>query len=143
MNGAQVDNPTFESFLPVVERLNIGGTHVGIDTSRDSQGLFSSPERSMNERRRQVEIALEEVQEALTLGGLDGAAAEAKRQRVALLKRVFGTSSKTAIEGMSLAHLQAGLKTLRQDLGLAAASDQNEAASCERSVTAGTEALDG
>ena len=118
MNGAQIDNPTFESFLPVIERLNIGGTHVGIDTSRDSQGLFSSPERSMNERRRQVEITLEEVQEALTLGGLDGTAAEAKRQRVGLLKRVFGTSSKTAIEGMSLEHLQASLKTLREELGL-------------------------
>src|SRR6185369_14353946 len=118
MNGAQVDNPTFESFLPVIERLNIGGTHVGIDTSRDSQGLFSSPERSMSERRRRVEITLEEVQEALTLGGLDGTAAEAKRPRVALLKRVFGTSSKTAIEGMSLENLRASLKTLREELGL-------------------------
>jgi hypothetical protein len=143
MNGAQIDNPTFESFLPVIERLNIGGTHVGIDTSRDSQGLFASPELSTNERRRQVEIALEEVQEALTLGGLDGTAAEAKRQRVALLKRVFGTSSKTAIEGMSLEHLQAGLRTLRQDLGLAASSDQSEGQSREDSVVAGTEALDG
>jgi hypothetical protein len=142
MNGAQIDNPTFESFLPVIERLNIGGAHVGIDTSRDSQGLFSSPERSMNERRRQVEIVLEEVQEALTLGGLDGTAVEAKRQRVALLKRVFGTSSKTAIEGMQLELLQAGLKVLRQDLGLCSTSQKSDAAADPRIGTAGSEDLD-
>ena len=34
MNGAEIDEPSFASFLPVIERLNIGGEHVGIDATR-------------------------------------------------------------------------------------------------------------
>jgi hypothetical protein len=126
MNGAEIDEPCFESFLPVIDRLNIGGEHVGIDATRTSEHLFRSPERSANERRRRVEITLEEIQEALTLGGLDGTAAEAKRQRVGLLKKIFGTSSKTAIEGMSLEHLQVGLGALREKLGMSGENGMGE-----------------
>lgn len=133
LNAASIDNPTFESFRPVVDRLNIGGTHRGIDTSRDSQDLFSSPDRSMNDRMRRLHIVLEEINETLTLGGLDGTAQETKKKRVETMKRIFGTSSKTAIENMKLEALQDGLKGLRAELGL----DQAPPAAAEPSAPAG------
>src|SRR5205807_9958514 len=49
MDGEKIDNPVFASFLPVIERLNIGGEHVGGDSSRTSEHLFTSPGRSRNE----------------------------------------------------------------------------------------------
>ena len=68
---------------------------------------------------------------------------ETKRQRIALLKRVFGTSSKTAIEGVQLEFLQAGLKLLRKDLALPAASDESELAAGQRIGAALAEDLGG
>jgi len=66
INGKSFDFPTFESFLPHIEKLNIGGAHVGVDTSRSSVDMFSGPESRSNEYKRR-EIALEEIKQELIL----------------------------------------------------------------------------
>lgn len=46
IEGQRIVNPTFESFRPHIEYLNLGGTHVALDTSGDSRALFRKPQRS-------------------------------------------------------------------------------------------------
>lgn len=114
MNGKEIDVPKYKDFKPVISFLNIGGEHLGIDASRDSQDLFESPDKSFSMRAKQVDITLEEIQQELVLMGLDGTQAEAKKKRVELMIDLFGTSSKTAIESLSLEKLKDGLKILKE-----------------------------
>jgi len=112
MDGKVFDKPTFETFLPHIQMLNLGGDHVGIDTSRNSQDLFApdSP-NSRSEYMKKKDIALEELK-----GEMDrrwsGMAVEQKNARMDVLKAVFGTYSQTAIENLALEVLQNGLKRI-------------------------------
>lgn len=117
MNGATIDNPTFASFAPAISFLNIGGAHLGIDTSRSSEALFDSPD-GLHERKKNVEIVLELILDAFVVAGLGGTSAKAKEAQVRELTRAFGTSSWTAIQGKRLEDLQAGYTALRAALGI-------------------------
>lgn len=117
MNGKTIDNPSFEDFTPVVNFLNLGGEHLGVDSSRNSEHLFHSPD-SLHERKKQVEITLELITDALTEGGIAGTGKKEKEAVVAAFNAVFGTSSWRAIQDMPLEKLQTGLKGLRAYLKL-------------------------
>lgn len=118
MNGEAIDNPTYSSFLPVVSFLNIGGEHLGVDTTRNSEDLFDSPE-SLSKRKRKIEITLELITDTLTEAQIGGTSAKAKEEQVKHLNLAFGTSSWTAITGFSLEQMERGLATLRTNLLLA------------------------
>lgn len=98
MNGQSLRNPKFADFKPIIEFLNLGGEHVAVDTQRSSVELFKNPDYSYEELKKKRAIALEELQEALVLSGLDGRSNEAVIKRTTLLKDVFGSSSKTYID---------------------------------------------
>jgi len=116
MNGKQINNPRFADFMPVIQSLNIGGDHVGIDTSRTSEELFESPDRSFEERKRNHAIALEELQELLVLNGMDGRSAESTKKRTELLIKHFGSSSKTYLEEkLKLDDLRRGIAGIRSE----------------------------
>lgn len=117
MNGKLIDFPTFENFLSVVKHLNIGGEHMGVDTTRDSQELFDNPDYSYSARKKQQEIAIEELAEALVLVGLNGTSQDVLKRRTDALINVFGTSSKTAIESKSADELRIGIKALKEFYG--------------------------
>lgn len=128
MNGQAIDNPTFESFAPVIAFLNVGGTHVGVDTTRSSEDLFEAPD-SRSDRKRRVEIVLELITDTLVEGGIAGTSKADKEAQIKHLKAAFGTSSWTAIKGMHLEELETGRVALRVALGLQApASNDFEAA---------------
>jgi hypothetical protein len=112
INGKEFDVPTFEHFKPFVNFLNIGGTHIGVDTTRNSEDLFEDNDRSYIQKQKRKDIALEELQSVLIKAGLDGTSTDAKKKRVELMEKVFGTHSKTAIEGMSPEALELGLKKI-------------------------------
>src|SRR4051812_28685271 len=60
----ETGGPTFDMFLPHVERLNLGGAHLGVATSRTSAEMFASDGSTRWEyERKQKEIALVEVRE--------------------------------------------------------------------------------
>ena len=99
--------PVLEFVKPHLDALNLGGEHIGVDTTRNSQELFESPD-SASERKRQVQITLELIPDALIARGLGGTSAKAKEVQVRLFKEAFGTSSWTAIENMRLEELQKG-----------------------------------
>lgn len=116
MNGKFFDSPTFKTFKPFLDDLAIGQTHRGIDTNRDSSGAFEDRDWSYEERKRRRDIAIERIDEALTLSGYAGTSAEAKKNRTDVLIKVFGTSTKTGIETMDLFKLEEGVQDLRYEL---------------------------
>lgn len=113
LDGKCFDKPTFETFLPHISMLNLGGEHVGIDTTRNSQDLFvpDSPS-SRSDYMKKKDIALEEIKDEIDRRW-SGQSVEQKNARIDVLQALFGTSSKTAIEELPLDVLLNGLKRLR------------------------------
>lgn len=118
MNGARIVRPKFKDFLPIINFLNIGGEHVGVDVTRNSQDAFDDPDWSYEERKRRREIVLEKIQEALILKGLSGTSSQAVKDRTDTMIKYFGTSAKTQIENMDLRQLDSCLETMKLGLGI-------------------------
>lgn len=115
MNGAVLDNPTYASFAPAISFLNLGGEHVGIDTARNSESLFDSPE-SLSARKKKLDVVLELIPDAFVERGLGGTSAKAKELQVKAFKACFGTSSWTAICAMRLEEIEEGFGKLKDYL---------------------------
>lgn len=118
LNGEAFDYPTFNNFEPHFRALNIGGDHLGVDTTRTSEDRFDKEGRPQWKRDKdRATIALEELS-----GEIDkvfpSSSAKEKQARIRLLEYVFATSSKTKIEGMSYMLLEAGLKRIRGILSI-------------------------
>jgi hypothetical protein len=116
MNGAVIDFPKYKDFLPHIEFLNIGGKHIGIDETRNSEDIFEDPDMSAAQYRRQVEITLDLIKEEFIAHDLGGTANDVKKKKGSLLEAVFETRSWKAVEEMRLEKLQACLELLRQQL---------------------------
>jgi|SRR6185312_7647019 len=117
IDGKQIDFPKFEDFKTVIDYLNIGGEHKGIDVDRNSEDMFDDPDKSYAKEREMREIALEELQQELVLNDLAGTSSATQKRRVELLMEVFGTSSKAAIEGMRSQQIRDGIMQIRSILG--------------------------
>lgn len=104
--------PVMQFVKPHLAYLNIGGEHLGVDTSRNSENLFESPD-SRSERKRQVDIVLELIPDAVIEAGFGGTSGKAKEVQVRLTKAAFGTSSWTAITHMKLEEIQEGYEKLK------------------------------
>ena len=115
LNGQHFDNPEFADFKPFIDFLNLGGEHVGVDTTRDSQSLFDGP-RSRENRKKQVEIALELIRDAFVEADLASTSQVAKKAVIDHLKAVFGTSAWSMIETLTPEQLEDGRKALRARL---------------------------
>jgi len=113
LDGKCFDKPTFETFLPHVQMLNLGGEHVGVDTQRSSDDLFhpDSPD-SRFEYGKKKDIAIENLHNEIDRRW-SGMSVEQKNARMDVLNALFGTASKTAIENMQLHILEKGLERLR------------------------------
>jgi hypothetical protein len=107
LNGAEFDYPTFNSFRPIYEFLNLNGEHLGIDTTRTSVDSLDNPE-SGYARRQRVKVVLEEIQNLFVEAGLSSRKDEDKRTIFAILKTGFGTSAWTAVEALPLEELEFG-----------------------------------
>lgn len=116
LDGQRFANPTYETFKPFFDALNIGGVHHPTDASRTSEHLFRTPDNAI-ERKRQVEITLEKIKDAFILADI-GSRSDADRKRMKeLLNQCFGTTAWSEVEGMRLEDLQGGLTALRVELG--------------------------
>lgn len=104
---------TFKPFEPVFNALNIGGAHVGVDTTRTNDGVFNEDGQSpASTRYSQVEIALETIQNTMILlwPGQDQLS---KQLKLAAVEGVFGERSWKAVEKKSLEVLHNGVLLLR------------------------------
>jgi hypothetical protein len=116
-NGAQIDMPTFDSFIKHVEFLNIGGEHFNSLDGRDSSQLFTAEgEDNWSHEKRLRDIAGEEIKALFVRRGLDGTAKDAKEKRAKYMLEIFGTGSWTAVMSMKSDQIRNGYNTLKQIL---------------------------
>jgi len=114
MNGQSFDNPTFKDFKPHFDFLNIGGQHLGVDTSRTSDDRFDiegKPEWKKEKIRK--DIALEEIQ-ATMVKLWPGTTKEEKAAKGDFLDVVFGTRSWTAVQEKRLGELEEIVECLKR-----------------------------
>jgi len=116
LDGKEFRNPTFDNFLPHIALLNLGGRHLGVDTSRTSEHLV--PDGAPKDRTStQRAIVVDEIADLLLRHDASGTSVAAQKKRSDLMQRHFGTVSKTKIEdSMSIFDLRAGYNSLHQDL---------------------------
>jgi len=107
LDGKEFTDPTFIDFLPHIDRLNLGGAHTGFDASQSSEGMFTSPDASVTERKRQQAVYWEEI-EGLKAQYLPGTGAKERFLWTTSKEVVFGTVSDTEIQGRPPAVLKAG-----------------------------------
>jgi hypothetical protein len=108
LDGKTFKNPTFDTFRPHVDFLNLGGAQMGVDTSRDSAALVGEDgsARSWKWRQEQREIALDEIGEVLGKHH-GGTSNDAKRARADLVEKHAHTRSWERIKTFSLDELVA------------------------------------
>ena len=114
IDGKYFDNPGFESFLPHIESLNLGGKHRAIDQGRNSQEIFKNDGKG-EAKFRKIKILTEKVQNAV-YRGFPGQAKEDKIGRLDLLKKAFSTDSWTAISSMRHEDLEVGLEIIESEI---------------------------
>lgn len=116
IDGQTFINPTFEHFRPHVEYLNLGGEHLGVDTTRNSKSLVpDSGKPQWQYDKEQKEIALEEIVEKMK-EHYPGQSAADKQGRQEVLKKCFGTTSWKRVESLSRENIEAGRECVWQHL---------------------------
>jgi hypothetical protein len=115
IDGKSFDNPDFADFLPHINRLNLGGDHVGVDTSETSQGTFPRDDNSWKYERDQCTIMLEEIK-GLMVRYYPSQSADDKRAKADLVREFFNTESWTKVELMSLLELRTAYVKLHTKL---------------------------
>lgn len=126
INGKTCDNPDFEFFRPVIERL-VPGSHNPIDMETKADGLPINEMGNVRwrEEKRTRVVLCEEISGLLTKHAPSQTAAD-KTKRLDLMKEHFGTRSWSRIEGMPSTALQSGLAKLRTALGEEASQPLDE-----------------
>jgi len=107
IDGKVFKNPTFADFLPHIERLNLGGHQLGVDTARNSNEIFGPDgDTQWAYRKKQLAICLEEIQEEI-VKMYPGQSAGDKKGKADLVEQLFGTRSWSAVGDKRLEDLQA------------------------------------
>lgn len=132
LNGKRFVKPTFKDFKPHYDFLNIGGEHVGVDTSRSSKDLFEpGNDNNWLEKKKQIAILKEEV-EGLLVSAYPGRSAEDSKTKADLAFEAFGTRSWTALDDYTPEAMREGLGkmkaliTARQEAKAATAAADSE-----------------
>lgn len=113
IDGAQTDNPSFDFFLPHLQRLT-PGAYAGIDMENKTE--FDVQSDDWPKEREARKILSEEIQGEI-LRAWPGQTAAEKAKKADVLERLFGTRSWTKIsEHTKSAELRAGLEKLRVEL---------------------------
>lgn len=113
LEGARLVNPSFEDFKPHFDRLNIGGSHVGVVAGTGTEKFFEpGSDRNFLERKKKVEILMEEIQGEI-VAAFPGQSADEKAAKVNVIHEAFGTRSWKALEDMSPESLQKGLEVVQ------------------------------
>ena len=111
INSQHFDMPTFESFLPHIESLNLNGEHMAIDTTRNSQGMFINDRSGAAYIRKHDEL-VEKIKAEIHIA-YPSQNSEHKTERLNLMKEVAGTRSFKEIEHMKNDMLEVVFETLQ------------------------------
>ena len=115
IDGESADNPTFEFFLPHIERLK-PGAYAPVDTKNKTPiGIDDSGDIDWVQEKKQRAILCEEIQ-GLMVEKWPGQTAQEKSEKLALLERIFQTRSWTRVENTNSSVLREGLEKVRSEL---------------------------
>jgi hypothetical protein len=108
----------WQAFGPHVTMLNLGGAHKSIDTTSETASMVDDDGRGKWEQKRLAkEVLCEKIASLLEEHGAGGSSAEAKKRRIDLYKRHFGTTSGAEIEKvLPLETVRAGLDAMCLEL---------------------------
>lgn len=112
LDGAEIANPTFESFLPHIRCLNITGQQFAVDTSRTSDRSIPPDGQ---DKKRQREIILDEIKSLLILH-YPADTGKDRQRKIELLRSHFKAAWTEIEKVMPLFDLRAGYETLHQEL---------------------------
>lgn len=113
LDGKEFRNPTFENFLPHIKCLNLGGAHMGVDTTRTSVEMI--PVEARDHRALQRSIVLDEIQSLLVLH-FPSTGAEDKKRKLEMLRNHWRASWTEMEKVMPLEQLRAGFDSLHLEL---------------------------
>ena len=113
LDGQEFINPKFSNFLPHIERLNLGGKQLGVDTTAATHHDLGPTGRDNSSIQRK--IVLGEIQDLLILH-VPGQAAADKQRKVALVKKHFKAGWVECEEVMPLSDLRVGYDGLHREL---------------------------
>jgi hypothetical protein len=113
LDGKTFHNPSFKDFLPHIERLNLGGKQLGVDTTRTSEHAVSVEKKDWH--GTQKAIVLEEI-EAVLVEHYPSTKVEDKTAKASLVLKHFQTRSWTEVTNMRLEDLKASYDSLHQEL---------------------------
>lgn len=105
------NNPCFQFIFPHIQKLAIGTEHNPI-ANTSSMELFNS-DKSMENRVKRHSIALEELEDQIKLS-FPGSDAESRKTKIEALQSILGTSSWTAIQGLSVEKLISAKESIKQ-----------------------------
>ncbi len=111
IDGKAFKNPTFKTFLPHIEFLNLGGQQLGVDTSRNSEGMIEKDSKDFFKEREQKEIYMEKIGNLFTAHGHSSRSEDGKKAIIGLLKKHFQTDAWKELETFSVAKIKEGYNT--------------------------------
>lgn len=115
IDGKSFKNPTFNDFAPHVNTLNLGGEHVGVDTSETSQGTFPRDDTGWRYEKEQKEVMLAEFQ-GLAVKHYPSQSGDDKKAKAALVFEIFGCHSWEKVQQKSLEEIKDGFHKAYQKL---------------------------
>lgn len=104
---------TFVAFKPHIDRLNLGGRHVAVNTAGNSTHIIKTEKRDWQPVQRR--IVLDELKDLLVMH-VPGQTAADKQRRVLLLKEHFSAGWVEIEETFDLLTLRAGFDSLHCEL---------------------------
>ena len=113
INGDEIDNPEFDDFLPHINRLALGGEHMGVRADGDSQSILKTERRDWQPVQRK--IVLGEIADLMVLH-VPGQAVAEKQRKVSLIRKHFNAGWVEVEETMALVDLRAGYDSLHREL---------------------------
>lgn len=110
LNGKTFDMPIFDTFLPHIKHLNIGGEHE-IITQETSGDIFNT-DKSLAHRLKERDILCENLWAEMPLR-FNGRTDAGKKSGAEFLRETFGTLSIIEINSMSNEKISKGLEKLK------------------------------
>lgn len=116
IDGQVFRNPSFSDFYPHFNFLNLGGKQLGVDTSRNSEGIIDpNGKTDWQKAKEEKEIVLDEIQSLMTKY-YPSTSKEDKREKINLLEKHFNSKSWKRVETYPLNSLQECYKNLQIEL---------------------------
>lgn len=105
IDGKTFRNATFDDFKPHVDCLNLGGKHIGVDTSVSSEDIIPDKEMSGTQWKLEHDATLDEIKQYM-LKLYPSTSKADKQGKVKLMEEFFGTPSWKRIEATPLDELK-------------------------------------